>query len=268
MGSNEGSEVCLVGGNDSEVVRVGSTVRRTSRPWSPAVRWFLEHLHAQGFDGAPRFLRVDERGRDVLTFMEGDVGNYPLTAAMTSDVALQNSADLVRQFHLAQKLDVTEIAALPWRNQYDDPERWEVICHNDIAPYNLVYSDGVPSSMIDFDNAGPGPRVWDVAHAAYRLVPLSSDAHCQVFGWQTMPDRPRRLQMFIDRYGLLTSGDKRELLDSVVTQLSQFRNSILERAALGDPGVATQVRENHAASYEADLNFIDQERANWQRAIS
>ncbi len=267
MESSEGNEVPLVGGNDSEVVRVGSTVRRTSKPWSPAVRWLLEHLHAQGFNGAPRFLGVDERGRDVLTFMEGDVGNYPLTAAMRSDLALQNAADLVRQFHLAQQLDMAEVAMLPWRNVYDDPERWEVICHNDIAPYNLVYSS-VPSSMIDFDNAGPGPRVWDVAHAAYRLVPLSSDVHCQVFGWQTIPDRPRRLQMFIDRYGLLTSGDKLELLDAVVAQLTQFRNSILERAALGDPGVATQVRENHAGSYEADLNYIDQERAKWQRAIS
>ncbi|MFD2351725.1 phosphotransferase [Nonomuraea ferruginea] len=47
----------------------------------------------------------------------------------------------------------------------------EVVCHADIAPYNCVFRDGAPVAFIDFDTAHPGPRLWDVAYAAYRFVP-------------------------------------------------------------------------------------------------
>src|SRR5260221_6573384 len=62
-----GTEIPLAGGNmSSGVVRVGDTVRRPAGPWTPAVHALLAHLHAVGFDGAPRPLGVDERGREVL----------------------------------------------------------------------------------------------------------------------------------------------------------------------------------------------------------
>jgi Ser/Thr protein kinase RdoA (MazF antagonist) len=60
----------------------------------------------------------------------------------------------------------------PWRLPAHEPA--EVICHNDFAPYNLVFRDGRPAGAIDFDAASPGPRVWDLAYLAYRLVPLTA----------------------------------------------------------------------------------------------
>jgi hypothetical protein len=55
------------------VVRVGDTVRRPAGPWTPAVHALLDHLHQVGFEGAPRALGVDERGREILTFVPGVV---------------------------------------------------------------------------------------------------------------------------------------------------------------------------------------------------
>lgn len=37
------------------------------------VQAVLLHLEAVGFEGAPRFLGVDDEGREILTYIEGDV---------------------------------------------------------------------------------------------------------------------------------------------------------------------------------------------------
>jgi hypothetical protein len=69
-------EIPLAGGNVSGgVVRVGDTVRRPAGPWTPAVHALLDHLHAVGFRGAPRPLGLDDRGREVLTYVPGPVAH-------------------------------------------------------------------------------------------------------------------------------------------------------------------------------------------------
>ena len=62
-------ETPLAGGDMNVVVRVGDTVRRPPEP--PGVRALLQWYERVGFDGAPRFLGVDEQGREVLSFVEG-----------------------------------------------------------------------------------------------------------------------------------------------------------------------------------------------------
>src|SRR5262249_44596626 len=67
-------EQALPGGKLSEgVVRAGTTVHRPTGPWTPAVHALLRHLEAAGFDGAPRVFGYDERGREVVEFIEGAV---------------------------------------------------------------------------------------------------------------------------------------------------------------------------------------------------
>jgi hypothetical protein len=65
--------VPLLGGiaNQGQVVRVGDTVRRPQRSRSAATHALLLHLEAVGFEGAPRFLGVDSRGREVLSYIPG-----------------------------------------------------------------------------------------------------------------------------------------------------------------------------------------------------
>jgi hypothetical protein len=55
------AEVPLPGGSVNTVVRVGDTVRR--RPAGRFVHELLAFFERAGWDGAPRFLGVDERGR-------------------------------------------------------------------------------------------------------------------------------------------------------------------------------------------------------------
>src|SRR4051812_23447990 len=81
------------------VVRVGDTVRRPRRPTSPATAGLLAHLDRVGFDGAPRHLGYDERGREVLSYIPGEAATAPYAAWALTDDALVSVAALLRRFH-------------------------------------------------------------------------------------------------------------------------------------------------------------------------
>ena len=61
--------------------------------------------------------------------------------------------------------------------QWPAHEPVQVICHNDFAPYNLMFENGKLTGVIDLDLASPGPRVWDMAYTAYRFVPLTDPSN-------------------------------------------------------------------------------------------
>ena len=68
------SESLLAGGRTAtEVVRIGNTVRRSVGPNSEFKHALLKLLEEKSFAHAPRFLGIDEKGREILTFMEGEV---------------------------------------------------------------------------------------------------------------------------------------------------------------------------------------------------
>lgn len=251
MPSHE-QEIVLKGGNENVVVQVGETVRRPVHPWTPAVHALLRQLEATGFAESPRVLGFDERGREVLTMIPGEVGNYPTTPAMRTDASLVACARMLRRYHEAASIQ-PGWGDLPWRYRDPDPGRWDVVCHSDVAPYNIVYREGLPVGLIDFDVAGPGPKMWDIAYAAYRLAPLASDGNCLGVGFSEPPDRIERLVRFLDAYGL---EDTTGLLEMAITRIEGLRDDILARAAAGDPGVKTHLEEDHAGSYNADLAWI------------
>jgi hypothetical protein len=94
--ATEEVEVPMTGGRlTAGVVRVGDTVRRPAGPHSAFVGRLLRHLSAVGFDGAPRALGVDDRGRDVLTFVDGWI---PPNLDRFPDETLVAAARLLRRF--------------------------------------------------------------------------------------------------------------------------------------------------------------------------
>lgn len=260
--TNEHEEV-LSGGNISEVIRIGDTVRRALRPWSPAVHGLLRHLEESGFDGAPRFRGIDNQHREILTFITGEVGAYPLPRYMWSDEALVATAELLRRYHDATVGYVAPPEA-PWQLVYPDATRHEVICHNDVAPYNTVFVDERPHALIDFDTAGPGPRLWDLAYAAYRFVPLTDDDDTRALGLTTPVVRGRRLRLFCDAYGLI---DRHDLLETVERRLTALCELVVERAAGGDTAYQRLVAEGHLAHYEGEIVFLRDHRQELQSYV-
>ncbi|MPZ84218.1 MAG: phosphotransferase [Actinophytocola sp.] len=173
-------EKSLTGGTTPGVVRIGDTVRRPPHDRWEYVHSVLRHLESVGFDGAPRLLGVDERGRDILSYVDGMVTN---DAAALSDAELAGAARLIRRFH-----DATAGTALAAGE--------EVVLHGDLGPHNTVFAGERAVALIDWDDGvKPGPRVRDVGHAVWCFAdigegggPLGRQAHrakvlCDAYGW-------------------------------------------------------------------------------------
>lgn len=85
----------------NQVIRIGNTVHRTT-DWNPLVHELLGHLELQGFNGAPKYIEIDEKGREVLSFIPGEVpGNdYPnFKPYIWSENTLVEVAKLLKNYH-------------------------------------------------------------------------------------------------------------------------------------------------------------------------
>jgi len=204
-------ETQLHGGtaNRGLVVRVGDTVRRPARSSTPAVRALLGHLDRAGFDGAPRFLGVDKSGREVLSYLPGETVVPPYPAWSMTDAALVSVARLLRRYHQA----VTGFDPTPYRWVEPVPAAYVegIVSHNDPNLDNVVFRDGEAVALIDFDLAGPGSVLWDVATAVRLWAPLRPAPDI------ADPRRGRavaRMRRFADAYGL-SHAERLRLVDAV-----------------------------------------------------
>lgn len=246
-------EIALSGGNvNANVVRIGDTVRRGLTAASPTVHQLLQHLAERGFNGCPRFLGIDENKREVTTFIKGETG-IP-TTLWQHDAPVIAAAKLLRHYHDAT-VGFAPTGASTWAYQYPDATRHEVICHNDFAPYNFIYRDETPIAVIDFDLAGLGPRLRDVAYAVYWLTPLSFHSTDQVaFAAADLKAGSRRLKLFCSTYGITPNADLLKMIDEVLA----FMGDETAMCAVVGPTVAAKLeREGHLAHWQ-------QERASFQ----
>jgi hypothetical protein len=198
------SEVPLAGGDVSVVVRVGKTVRRPLGTWSPGVHALLRWFERVGFDGAPRFLGIDDQGREILSFVDGDAAVPPIPA---SDEALGCLGQLLRSMHDAQN-GFEPPADAVWLH---GRARGPIICHQDLFPPNVVFRAGKPVALIDWDLAAPGDAVDDVAACAYHWAPLRTPEWAEEQGLPA--DRfGQRTRLLCDAYGLPRS-ERVQLVD-------------------------------------------------------
>jgi len=178
-------EIPLAGGNASgAVVRIGDTVRKPWTPSTPSVADFVRSLRESGID-VPRIHGRDEQGRQIIEYVEGPLAmdRDPFTHA-----ELQRVGAMVRAIHDASA-SYASPADAPWETLLEPPDA-RLICHNDLAPWNLL--TGERWVFIDWDGAGPSTRLWDLAYAAqtFTLNAADRDPH----------EAARDLAAFVDGY--------------------------------------------------------------------
>ena len=156
---------------------------------------FLGHLRGD-LHWVPEPLGRDEEGGDRLSYLPGVVPQYPLPDWVWDDEVLTSAARLMSGLHRVSAGFDTRGAV--WQSPSREPI--EVICHNDFAPYNMVFTGRRLTGVIDWDTASPGPRVWDVAYLAYRLVPLTDPANTDGLS-SSLAELARRLRLLRESYG-------------------------------------------------------------------
>lgn len=177
---NNPEEIPLLGGQITHgIVRVGATVRRPQKSNASFVHELLLFLEQQGFREAPRFLGIDEQGREILSYIEGHT--LPGSGYKLSDDLLMKTAGLIHRLH-----DLTAGSALA--------QGHEIVAHHELGPHNTIFQGGQPVGIIDWDDAAPGTRLRDFANAVWCYVDV---------GNRTWPaqEQARRIQLMCDAYG-------------------------------------------------------------------
>ncbi len=236
------------------VVRVGDTVRRPRQPWSAGVHELLLHLESIGFRPAPRFLGIDEQGREILSYVDGESGAAGW-AKVVEDDGLIAMARLLRDYHEAVR-GFRPTPGAGWAGRTEPPRADEVICHGDFGPWNLVWHGSRPVGVLDWDYAWPARPIQDVAYALEYVAPFRDDETCvRWLAFPEPPDRRRRLELFAEAYGL---GSTDGLVDEVIGQ----QEAVWERARL----LAGRGHQPQAEWQATGFLDTTADRIRWSRA--
>lgn len=254
--TNDSDGVPLSGGNtNADVRRVGDTVRRTAGPWTASVHALLRHLAAVGFSAAPQPLGRDVRGREVLTFLQGEVVYPDHQHLLAESSALVGVTRLIRRYHDAVASFVPPPGAI-WQDIAADPAgTGEVICHNDFAPWNLV-ATGDGWAFIDWDLAAPGRRYWDLAWAFHTLVGM----------WPEVPDDvvARRFVAACTGYGI-PKDDWDQIMGLIVQRTRWEADRITVGAQRGEAPFVALYRDGHATLWSSASDHVAERRSAWLR---
>lgn len=242
----------LEGGNATDgVVRVGSTVRK---PWTlntAAVFEFMSAVRAAGVD-VPRTLGRDDQGRQVLEFAPGRLAMHspPLTLRQLSRVGA-----LVRTIHDAAS-DFTPTRPFAQDVLLPAPKE-ELICHNDLAPWNLIVGDRWV--FIDWDGAGPSTRLWDLAYSAQAFT--LSDVH------EPADRAATRLAAFV--HGYEADDGIRNQLPATISLRTEAMYDLLASSHLsGREPWSSMYANGHGDHWSAASKYVKRHQNVWSEALS
>jgi hypothetical protein len=230
-------EESLAGGVDhaGAVVRVGDTVRRPGGPAAAQVHRFLAHLAETGFRGAPRFHGLDDRGREIMDFLPGDVAIPPFPDWVADEELLLSVAALQRRLHrAAEGFQLPE--GMRWPARRLPPEaHGDLVCHADLCVENVVVRNGRAAAFIDFDLATPCNPLFDIAVAARHWIPLRDPA--DIADARADTDLLARFRTFADAHRL-AAAQRATVIGMLAVYLDQALDNTRRRAEEGHPGFA------------------------------
>ena len=214
-------------GNMADVYRLGDRVRKPKGTWWPATRQVLRYLEDAGY---PHSQRITSESSDLVDFryVDGNTISPDLHGA-DDDHTLIVIGTRVREMHdtlIDFRLDPgTE--TVPWPIS---PPGNNILCHNDISPWNTVMLDDEVQAFIDWDLVSFGTREWELAWMCWRWAPIYPQGERTAFSADSQAARCRTL---LEAYGLDALN-----LDDFVALIDRRMESALEVVEqLGAQGV-------------------------------
>jgi thiamine kinase-like enzyme len=257
----------LTGGNTSFVTTNGRIVYKDRKPQSATTQRLLQHLQSKGITFCPKPLGFDNNDREMLSFMCGNtIDDFPNVSSIDNKVeTVKQAATMLRKFHDAT-IDFNRQDDDIWWLRYDGDLPKEVICHNDFAPYNITFENNSPIGLIDFDTACPAPRVWDIAYAVYRFVPLSESVYDCVSGTyrdydKVKDDEERKtlLAAFLNEYGFYN-----DVEEYIIQRLSALVTLFDLECAKDNHAFVKMKQEGHQDLYIREIEFIKKNYCDWR----
>jgi thiamine kinase-like enzyme len=190
---------------------------------------------------------------------------FPFPAWAQTDDALASIAVLMRSFHEASSQIPVELGT--WSDELADPEGGPMICHNDVCLENVVFRDGRAIGLLDFDFAAPGRTVFDLAAFARMCTPIDDDLNASRLGFEVV-DRPVRLRLVADTYGLDTSG-RQELIQHLDRSMRGGGAFVQRRVDARDPNFTRMLEEMGGMErYERRLRWWEESWHLFVNALS
>jgi aminoglycoside phosphotransferase (APT) family kinase protein len=153
----------------------------------------------------------------------------------SSDEVVAAIGRLLRRAHDAQA-GFAEPADAGWSHETGSLP--EVIGHLDLFWTNVVFRDGLPAALIDWEVAAPASRTLEVALASTYWAGIRIDE--QLVEWGLPLDRRgERLRLLCDAYGL-ADAQRAGLLDELIA----YRRSRLARKAFRGTTPVEVIRAN------------------------
>lgn len=196
-------EEILTGGRvTAQVVRRGEFVHRTPCKNAAFVHQVLEFLEAGGVEGVPRYRGLDQQGREVLTFLPGQV---PPDLGFFTQAQCCQAVERMKAFHSCL------------RDFPGCPPGWTV-CHNDLSPCNYVFQEGRPVGIIDWDAAAFGHPLDDLAYALWLWLDLGNEE----YSYATVR---QRMGVMLDAYGV-AAGERPGMGERIHRQMERVAQSV------------------------------------------
>lgn len=236
-------------GQSGGVERVGRQVRRPVGPWTPAVHEFLGYLFEQGLRGIPQVHGI-EGDREILTYVGGR--GVPMDEVVRDEVLVE-AVTWLRDFH-----DIAEgfrpDGHRRWRQSDGELGPDQIVCHNDPGTYNWIIEGGHFVAMIDWDMAGPGHRLDDLAFLAWTALPLDREAD----------DALRRLELLVDAYG---EYGPLTVLEAVGTRMAMACDRIAAGQERGDPAMINLARAGEPQRTRDRVSAFLERKSRWESLL-
>ena len=242
----------LQGGREGLIFRQQDKVHRPSGFWSKSVHLLLTHLDKVGFDNAPKTYGFDGKNNEILSFVGGDVYNYPLTDNIATIEALTSAAMLLRQYHDATTSFVSSMRNNDLHWMLPSRRVEEVICHGDFAPYNVTLQGKQTVGIFDFDTAHPGPRIWDLSYAVYCWAPFKTN---KIDALGDITTQATRAKLFCDSYGLLKN-ERKKLVDTIIERVHTLVDYMQREAQKGNQAFIDNINDGHHLAYLEDIEYL------------
>lgn len=242
----------LLGGRVGKIYKVEETVVRPSNIWTQHVHNFLNFLHQRGANFVPKPFGFNEKNEEILSFMPGDVYNYPLPEKLLNDSMVVSAAQLLLKFH---QYSEEYVSFLTNTEQWMLPSTFpiEVMCHGDFAPYNVTIQNDEAVGIIDFDTLHPGPKMWDIVYAIYRWVPFTNPESPDSNG--TLKVSIRKAKLFLDTYGI-NNEDRKSFVKILIKRLESLIEFMRKEASGGNEDFQSHINDGHLQLYLDDIEYL------------